>query len=66
MQALQLQWVTSYDLHVLGMPPALILSQDQTLKKKLKNLHFFVDIRFWIWYIIYALSKKGVKMIFEN
>ena len=35
-------------------------------EKKLKNLHFFVDIRFWIWYIIYALSKKGVKMIFEN
>ena len=26
---------TSYDLHVLGMPPALILSQDQTLNKKL-------------------------------
>ena len=22
---------TSFDLHVLGMPPALILSQDQTL-----------------------------------
>ena len=22
----------SFDLHVLGMPPALILSQDQTLK----------------------------------
>ena len=25
---------TSFDLHVLGMPPALILSQDQTLNKK--------------------------------
>ena len=24
-----------FDLHVLGMPPALILSQDQTLQKKL-------------------------------
>ena len=23
---------TSFDLHVLGMPPAFILSQDQTLK----------------------------------
>ena len=27
-----------FDLHVLGMPPALILSQDQTLQKNL----FFV------------------------
>ena len=25
--------VHPFDLHVLGMPPALILSQDQTLKK---------------------------------
>ena len=24
-----------FDLHVLGMPPALILSQDQTLQKNL-------------------------------
>ena len=24
---------TSFDLHVLGTPPAFILSQDQTLKK---------------------------------
>jgi hypothetical protein len=23
---------TSFDLHVLGMPPAFVLSQDQTLK----------------------------------
>ena len=36
-QALQFplnQWATSFDLHVLGMPPAFILSQDQTLNKK--------------------------------
>ena len=36
-QALQLpsnQWAASFDLHVLGMPPAFILSQDQTLNKK--------------------------------
>ncbi|AKM84511.1 MAG: hypothetical protein VE98_C0001G0052 [candidate division Kazan bacterium GW2011_GWA1_50_15] len=24
--------LAAFDLHVLGMPPALILSQDQTLK----------------------------------
>ena len=27
------QRATSFDLHVLGMPPAFILSQDQTLQK---------------------------------
>ena len=26
---------TAFDLHVLGTPPALILSQDQTLKLKI-------------------------------
>jgi hypothetical protein len=26
---------TAFDLHVLGLPPAFILSQDQTLKLKL-------------------------------
>ena len=31
------QWATSFDLHVLGMPPAFILSQDQTLK----NIFYF-------------------------
>jgi hypothetical protein len=29
----------SYDLHVLGTPPALALSQDQTLQFKLKKLN---------------------------
>ena len=40
---------TSFDLHVLGTPPALILSQDQTLHKflmeLLKKLSIFADIR---------------------
>ena len=27
------------DLHVLGTPPAFILSQDQTLKKMISELH---------------------------
>ena len=34
-QALRFQKATSFDLHVLGMPPAFILSQDQTLQKNL-------------------------------
>ena len=32
-----------FDLHVLGTPPALILSQDQTLQK---NLFLFVFLTF--------------------
>ena len=27
----------SFDLHVLGMPPAFVLSQDQTLKFMIKH-----------------------------
>ena len=30
-----LQLLEPFDLHVLGMPPAFVLSQDQTLQKKL-------------------------------
>ena len=33
----------SFDLHVLGMPPALILSQDQTLKKFYPNSTCYVQ-----------------------
>ena len=29
--------IRSFDLHVLGTPPAFILSQDQTLKKKMSD-----------------------------
>ena len=40
-------WAASFDLHVLGMPPAFILSQDQTLQKNLffrsfELVYFFV------------------------
>ena len=31
---LPLSIATSFDLHVLGVPPAFVLSQDQTLKLK--------------------------------
>jgi hypothetical protein len=37
------EWV-SFDLHVLGMPPAFVLSQDQTLK-----LMFRLKIEFASW-----------------
>ncbi|MCA5925038.1 hypothetical protein, partial [Curtobacterium oceanosedimentum] len=29
-------WASSFDLHVLSTPPAFVLSQDQTLRKKLQ------------------------------
>ena len=29
-------WASSFDLHVLSTPPAFILSQDQTLRKRKK------------------------------
>ena len=32
MQAPSISWASAYDLHVLGTPPAFILSQDQTLR----------------------------------
>ena len=33
--------IRPFDLHVLGTPPAFVLSQDQTLQKKL--FHFFIE-----------------------
>ena len=43
--------ITPFDLHVLGTPPAFVLSQDQTLKKLyLKRFHasnHFLNNRFW-------------------
>src|SRR5690606_29428418 len=30
-------WASSFDLHVLSTPPAFILSQDQTLHKRIKS-----------------------------
>jgi hypothetical protein len=37
---------TSFDLHVLGTPPALVLSQDQTLHKKLWSLMMALNLLF--------------------
>ena len=33
-----------FDLHVLGTPPAFILSQDQTLQKDLGNLSLALNL----------------------
>src|SRR3546814_9931968 len=31
-------WASSFDLHVLSTPPAFVLSQDQTLRKKQQTI----------------------------
>jgi hypothetical protein len=35
--------MSSFDLHVLGTPPAFILSQDQTLRKKYISCEMLVS-----------------------
>ena len=35
----------AFDLHVLGTPPALILSQDQTLKLKIDSVRAELQFR---------------------
>ena len=34
--------ISSLDLHVLGTPPAFVLSQDQTLNLKVESLIFII------------------------
>ena len=38
--------ITPFDLHVLGTPPAFVLSQDQTLKKLYLNDPWIAQIKF--------------------
>ena len=51
-QARRFQWATSFDLHVLGMPPAFILSQDQTLIKKI-YFKFFLATQILTFYLVF-------------
>ena len=44
--------IHSLDLHVLGTPPAFVLSQDQTLTKKFNHLLKL------LWVFILRLSKE--------
>jgi hypothetical protein len=43
---------TSFDLHVLGTPPAFILSQDQTLRE---NCHLLRDVKYGVIHWNYRL-----------
>ena len=36
-------FLSPFDLHVLGMPPAFVLSQDQTLEFNLDFINFLTD-----------------------
>jgi hypothetical protein len=45
-----------FDLHVLGLPPAFVLSQDQTLKfESIKSL----KIEFWL-FEVYITSRPAL------
>ena len=44
-----------FDLHVLGMPPAFVLSQDQTLEFNLDFINFFTD------FLKLTLRKRNVR-----
>ena len=64
MQALPAHIITPFDLHVLGTPPAFILSQDQTLNKKLSlpklNLALFPALEV----LFQALPRLGFMVSF--
>ena len=47
-----------FDLHVLGMPPALILSQDQTLQKKFIFVCFKPFAQFLIRIVLFVLTLR--------
>ena len=46
LKVVQAPLITPLDLHVLGTPPAFILSQDQTLNKILRAVWLFVYLFF--------------------
>ena len=37
--------ITPFDLHVLGVPPAFVLSQDQTLHRVVSPIRFYSDLK---------------------
>src|SRR6266496_1731577 len=54
---------TSFDLHVLGTPPAFILSQDQTLRKKFFTLASgCLRIFYWIDKVVASYHYSVVKV----
>ena len=63
---------SSFDLHVLSLPPAFVLSQDQTLKLRFEKLtYYFVDVAkpkhrmkrgFWFCYRNVSSQSQSVKL----
>ena len=45
----------AYDLHVLGMPPAFVLSQDQTLQANIRTAVLFVRL-----FVLNPLHSSGL------
>ena len=56
--------VHPFDLHVLGMPPAFILSQDQTLKIFLTPFVFFLKVCFLL-HLLFCLVFKDLVLAFD-
>ena len=61
--------ITPFDLNVLGTPPAFILSQDQTLKNIVSNVHplgytsnLFSSLSFFALLLLYSLFKGIVEI----
>ena len=54
----------SFDLHVLGTPPAFILSQDQTLIKKLSiaQTNHYLNI----WLGLFVVSVDSLRIVYIN
>ena len=59
------QWAFAFDLHVLGMPPAFILSQDQTLKK-INNFNYSISYNFLATQIDILLSFQRTFSFFAS
>ena len=66
MQALHFPKVSSFDLHVLGMPPAFILSQDQTLQKKIILFSFNLSFLVLLKNRRFAQFSKNIFFPFSN
>lgn len=61
------------DLHVLGTPPALILSQDQTLKLSSLESHFigssdisFMSSKWFIWQQLLRVAHQIPPLILDG
>ena len=58
--------MSSFDLHVLGTPPAFILSQDQTLILKFNRSSFCLAFRFTDVKFTLTISRCSYACVYKN